>query len=166
MSGIHVEACDSDERLAAAGALFDQYRHHYGERRRDARTLGWLTGMVESNMLTVYTASVDSLADGPVGLATAHEVPASLAMGRFWQLRDLYVLPEARRHGVAAAMVGAVRDAALAAGAIRLSLTTEPDNQAALGLYRGLGFKPVEGLVSLSLNLADQQKSRKIDSTA
>ena len=111
--------------------------------------------MVRSKLLTVYTASLDSPAGAPpFGLATGHEVPASLAMGRFWQLRDLYVLPGSRRQGAAAALVGAVREAALAAGATRLSLVTEPDNQAALGLYRSLGFSRVEGLASLSLDLA------------
>jgi ribosomal protein S18 acetylase RimI-like enzyme len=111
--------------------------------------------MVRSDMLTVYTASVAAQADAPpVGLATGHAVPASLVRGRFWQLRDLYVTPESRRRGVAAALVSAVRDAAFAAGATRVSLVTEPDNRAALDLYRGLGFRPVEGLVSLSLDLA------------
>jgi ribosomal protein S18 acetylase RimI-like enzyme len=75
-------------------------------------------------------------------------------MGYSWQLRDLYVLPQARRRGAAAALVGAVREAALAAGATRLSLVTEPDNHAALGLYGRLGFRPVEGLASLTLDLA------------
>lgn len=154
-----VTTCDTEETLAAASGLFNRYRHHYGESSgADERTLGWLTDMVQSNMLTVYTAFVDSSADAPpIGLATGHAVPASLAMGRFWQLRDLYVLPEARRRGAAAALVGAVREAARAAGATRLSLATEPTNQPALGLYRRLGFKPVEGLVSLSLDLAGQE---------
>ena len=53
-----------------------------------------------------------------------------------------------------AALVDAVRDAARAAGATRLSLVTEPDNHAALGLYRRLGFVPVHGLATLSLGLA------------
>jgi ribosomal protein S18 acetylase RimI-like enzyme len=153
---LRVTTCDTDETLAAASALFDQYRHHYGEPPDgDGRTLGWLTDMVQSRMLTVYTASVDSSADAPpIGLATGHAIPASLIMGRFWQLRDLYVLPGSRRQGAGAALVVAVREAALAAGATRLSLATELDNQAALGLYQRLGFRPVEGLVSLSLNLA------------
>lgn len=156
---LQVATCDTDESLAAAASLFNQYRHHYGEPPdADERTLGWLTDMVQSKMLTVYTASVDSSADAPpIGLATAHAIPASLVMGRFWQLRDLYVLPRSRRQGAAAALVHAVREAALAAGATRLSLVTEPGNQAALGLYRRLGFRPVESLASLSLDLAPQE---------
>lgn len=158
---LRVVTCDDEESLAAASVLFNQYRHHYGEPQdADERTIGWLTDMVQSKMLTIYTAFVDSSEDAPpIGLATGHAVPASLSMGRFWQLRDLYVLPGSRRRGVAAALIGAVRDAALAAGATRLSLVTEPDNQAALGLYRGLGFTPVEGLASLSLDLAPPEVS-------
>ncbi|GEP39420.1 hypothetical protein NPS01_30830 [Nocardioides psychrotolerans] len=159
---LRVTTCDTDETLAAASGLFNQYRHHDGEPADgdgdgdgDGRTLSWLADMVQSRMLTVYTASVDSSVDmPPIGLATAHAIPASLVMGRFWQLRDLYVLPESRRQGAAAALVGAVREAALAAGATRLSLATEVDNQAALGLYRKLGFRPVEGLASLNLDFA------------
>jgi ribosomal protein S18 acetylase RimI-like enzyme len=152
---LRVTTCDTDKTLELASDLFTQYRQHYGESAGDARTLGWLTEMVQSNMLTVYTASVAPPPDGPpIGLATGHAIPASLVMGRFWQLRDLYVLPEFRRRGAAAALVSAVRDAALAAGATRLSLVTELDNRAALDLYRRLGFRPVEGLASLSLPLA------------
>lgn len=153
---LRITACDTAETIAAASGLFNQYRHHYGEPPDgDDRTLGWLTDMVESTMLTVYTATAGSPADAPpIGLATGHAIPASLVMGRFWQLRDLYVLPGSRRRGAAAALVCAVREAALAAGATRLSLVTEPDNHAALGLYRGLGFRPVEALASLSLDLA------------
>lgn len=156
---LRVTTCDTDETLAAASGLFNDYRHHYGEPLdADERTLGWLTAMVQSKMLTVYTASLDSPAGSSVvGLATGHAVPASLVMGQFWQLRDLYVLPGSRRHGAAAALVGAVRSAAASAGATRLSLVTEPTNQPALGLYRGLGFRPVEGLASLSLALAPHE---------
>lgn len=153
---LRVTTCDTDDTLAVASGLFDQYRHHYGGTPHgNGRTLDWLTDMVRSRMLTVYTASVSSSADAPpIGLATSHAIPASLVMGQFWQLRDLYVLPESRRQGAAAALVGAVREGALAAGATRLSLATELDNEAALGLYRELGFKPVQGLASLNLDLA------------
>lgn len=154
---LRVTTCDTDDTLAAASVLFDQYRRHYGEAPgADGRTIEWLTDMVRSRMLTVYTASVGSLDAPPIGLATSHAIPASLVLGRSWQLRDLYVVPGSRRQGAAAALVGAVRAAALAAGATRLSLATESNNEAALGLYRKLGFRPVQGLATLTLDLARQ----------
>ncbi|MCM0621934.1 GNAT family N-acetyltransferase [Nocardioides bruguierae] len=153
---MQVTNCDTDETLAEASRLFNQYRHHYGQSSdEDDRTLDWLTDMVQSKMLKVYTAHMDSPVPGPpIGLATSHAIPASLVMGQFWQLRDLFVLPASRRQGTAATLVNAVRDAASAAGATRLSLVTEPDNQAALSLYRRLGFRRVEDLATLSLDLA------------
>ena len=40
----------------AASGLFDEYRNHYGQSSDgDERTRGWLTDMVRSGMLTVYT---------------------------------------------------------------------------------------------------------------
>lgn len=52
-----VTTCDTHETLAAASRLFDPYRRHYGQGAdEDARTLRWLTDMVRSGMLTVYTA--------------------------------------------------------------------------------------------------------------
>jgi ribosomal protein S18 acetylase RimI-like enzyme len=64
---------------------------------------------------------------------------------------DLYVVPSARRCSAARALVDAV--GAAAAGAIRLSVQTEPDNAAAIALYRASGFLPVEDLYFLSLDL-------------
>jgi len=40
------------------------------------------------------------------------------------------------------------------AGALRLSLQTEPDNVAALALYRQCGFTISADLATLSLNIA------------
>lgn len=77
----------------------------------------------------------------------------SSSAGCSWQLRDLYVVPAARRRGAGHALVSAVRAAATAAGAIRLSVQTEPGNTAALQLYRTSGFIPVEDLNILALGL-------------
>ena len=81
-----------------------------------------------------------------------------MRLGCFWQLRDLYVVPSARRCGAGRALVGAVRAAASAAGAIRLSVQTEPANTAAVALYRASGFLPVEDLHVLSLDLPPSHK--------
>lgn len=88
-----------------------------------------------------------------MGIATTVAVPASLRLGCSWQLRDLYVVLRARRSGAGRALVSTVAAAACAAGAIRLSVQTEPANTAALQLYHSCGFIPEEDLRILSLDL-------------
>jgi GNAT superfamily N-acetyltransferase len=145
-------AAPAADQLAEVAGLFDQYRQHYGEPAAPERTLRWLEqhAAADAGRLTVFTAR----ADGELtGLATTVELPASLGLGCFWQLRDLYVVPAARRRGTAGALIDAVRRAATEAGAARLSVQTEPDNEAALRLYRANGFVPVTGVQALMLPL-------------
>ena len=79
--------------------------------------------------------------------------PASMALSLFWQLRDLYVAPDHRRHGVGRALVDTVVADARAAGAARVSLQTEVGNDRALALYRSAGFEVVDELTMLNLML-------------
>jgi GNAT superfamily N-acetyltransferase len=136
--------------LAEVAEVFDQYRHHYGEPALPGQTLAWLAQHTSSGVLTIFTAHTG---EELTGIATAVTVPASLRLGCFWQLRDLYVVPAARRHGTGRALVSAVRAAAATAGALRVSVQTETGNAAALTLYHASGFRPVEGLQILSLDL-------------
>jgi GNAT superfamily N-acetyltransferase len=138
------------EQLADAAEVFDQYRRHYGQPALAGQTLAWLTDQTGHRRLSVFVAHIG---EDLAGLATTVVVPASLRLGCSWQLRDLYVVPGARRRGVARALVGAVRQAAIAAGAIRLSVQTEPGNLAALQLYRTSGFVSVEDIQVLALPL-------------
>ncbi len=137
--------------LAEVADLFERYRIHYGRPPTPAATRVWVGHMARRGDLMFYGAYA-----GPrmVGFAAVHEVPASLALGRFWQLRDLFTDPAARRRGIARELVGAVRRAAAEAGALRLSLQTEPDNTAALALYRQCGFAVHADLTTLSLDVA------------
>jgi GNAT superfamily N-acetyltransferase len=125
------------EQLVGVAELFDQYRRHYGQPVVAGQTLAWLSNHTSHRQLSVFVGHVG---EDLAGLATTMALPASLRLGCSWQLRDLYVVPGARRRGVARALVGAVRQAATAAGAIRLSVQTEPSNIAALQLYRTSGF--------------------------
>lgn len=59
-----------------------------------------------------------------------------------------------RRQGIARRLVETIKQAASDAGAPRLSLQTEPDNAAALALYRQCGFTINADLATLSLNIA------------
>jgi GNAT superfamily N-acetyltransferase len=138
------------EQLAGVAEVFDQYRRHYGQPALAGQTLAWLTDQIGHRRLAIFAAYIG---EDLAGLATTVVVPASLRLGCSWQLRDLYVVADARRRGVARALVGAVRQAAIATGAIRLSVQTEPGNIAALQLYRTSGFVLVEDIQVLALPL-------------
>ena len=74
--------------------------------------------------------------DEPVG-------HAHLALTDPPELQDVSVRPEYRRRGVATALAGAAERAVVARGADRLRLSVSVDNDAALALYRGLGYGDV-----------------------
>jgi GNAT superfamily N-acetyltransferase len=92
-----------------------------------------------------------------VGFASTMEVPASLRLTHFWQVRDLFVLPAQRRLGIGRALLAAVREAAIESGALRLVVQTEDDNELALRLYAKCGYIPIEGYRSLMLLLLDPE---------
>lgn len=80
-------------------------------------------------------------------------VPASLRLGHFLQIRDLFVLPRRRRLGVGRRLLDSIREAATATGALRIVLQTEADNAPALRLYAENGYSAVEGYRLLTLPL-------------
>jgi len=59
------------------------------------------------------------------------------------ELQDVSVRPEHRRRGVATALAAAAERAVVERGADRLRLSVSVDNEAALALYRGLGYRDV-----------------------
>jgi len=88
---------------------------------------------------TVLLAQLDG---EPVGTVTATEGPpyANIAVPGELEVRMLGVLPKARRHGVARALMAACEDLARQRGRHRVVLSTEPDMTAARALYEGLGY--------------------------
>ena len=137
--------------MEALAELFDRYRVHYGEVPDPGRAASWLEEHLDGGGLRAFVAeSAETL----VGFATTMEVPASLRLARFWQIRDLFVLPAHRRRGVGRALLDHVRAAAVEAGAQRLVLQTEEDNDSALRLYADRGYEVIEGYCSLVLPLS------------
>ena len=136
--------------LEALAEIFDRYRAHYGEPSDASSSRQWLERCLGSGHLSAFVAE-----DGGriVGFATTTEIPASLRLGYFWQIRDLFVLPTHRRLGVARALLAFVRAAAIESGAVRIAVQTEADNEAALGLYAETGYAPAGGYCSLMLPL-------------
>jgi GNAT superfamily N-acetyltransferase len=68
--------------------------------------------------------------------------------GWIWWIQSVYVAPEARRHGVLAALYAHVREAARAAGDVRaIRLYVEQENQIAHRAYERLGMQRTHYLV-------------------
>lgn len=133
--------------------MFDQYRVHYGEASDAARSAGWL----EENLSTTRVRAFVAEDDGKlIGFAITTELPASLRLTHFWQIRDLFVLPTHRRRGVARTLLDSVREAAIASGALRLVVQTEEDNDLALHLYTSSGYALINGYRSLMLPFSSE----------
>ena len=124
---------------------------HYGEAPDASQSATWLERNLNSTRFRAFVAEGKGQF---VGFATTMEVPASLRLGHFWQIRDLFVLPHQRRLGVGRALLDSIRAAAIAAGALRLVLQTEDDNEPAHRLYAESGYTLVEGYRSLTLPLS------------
>jgi ribosomal protein S18 acetylase RimI-like enzyme len=130
--------------------IFDQYRAHYGQAADASRSAGWLEQNVSTGRLRVFIAEDRGRF---VGFAITMEMPGSLRLAHYWQIRDLFVLPAHRRLGVGRALLASVRAAAIASGALRVVVQTEDDNDPALRLYTESGYAPIKGYRSLMLPL-------------
>ena len=142
-----------EARLVDVVHLVDDYRVHYGAPSDPAGTERWLRGTASRAQLRCYLASTPPANAVAVGVALVFPAPMTLLLDELWVLRDLYVASGHRGQGVGRTLVTRVLDDARAAGVPRMSLQTEPDNDAARALYRSLGFIAPEGVVALSLAL-------------
>lgn len=153
---VRILTAPTRSEIEALAEIFDQYRVHYGEPSDAQRSGRWLEQFLGAGRLRMFVAEAGGEA---VGFATTIDVPASLRLAHFCQIRDLFVLPTHRRHGVGRALLASVRAAATASGALRVVLQTEADNDAALGLYGVSGYAEINGYSSLVLLLGPETSS-------
>lgn len=136
--------------LDAVAPLFDLYRQFYG-RDADAAVAGGFIGeRLRRGESVVLLARIGGDA---VGFTQLFPSFSSVSAARVWILNDLYVVAEARRHGVARALLQAAADFARADGAIRLELETDHDNRNAQALYQHLGWEAYDGTLRFRLPL-------------
>lgn len=152
MTEVRVRPLDRPTRaeLVALAGIFDAYRAHYGEEVVAGASALWLAESLASGRLMAFVAEVDGEL---VGFATTADIPASLQLGHYWQVRDLFVVPSRRRLGVGRALLEFILRLAASAGATRLAVQTEGDNAVARHLYQSTGFALVEGYIGLTLPL-------------
>lgn len=118
--------------LAHAAAL----RHHKGVELVQADAAA-LPGPYALPRGRLFLASLDG---APAGCVALH--PLDSVTG---EVKRMFVLPAARRRGVARALMVRLLDEARRLGYLRLRLGTLDEMTAAQQLYRTLGFVPIPG---------------------
>ena len=125
------------EDLDLIAPLFDGYRRYYGQATDVARAKDFLRERLEANESTVLLAMRDGKA---VGFTQLYPIFSSVRTARTWLLNDLFVAEDARRGGVARALLDAAADFAREQGAAGLMLETMRDNAPARALYIAAGW--------------------------
>ncbi len=75
----------------------------------------------------------------PLGFTTLYWSWSTLGAGREGVLNDLFVVPEARGHGMAEALIESSRTQCRAHGAAKMTWQTAPDNRRAQTVYERVG---------------------------
>ncbi len=138
------------DNLAAVAPLFDLYRQFYGEADDTVIARDFVGERLRRGESVVLLARIDGEA---VGFTQLFPSFSSVSAARLWILNDLYVVAEARRHGVAKALLQAAAEFARDDGALRLELETDHGNANAQALYLGLGWQAYEGTLRFRLPL-------------
>ena len=125
--------------LDALTPLFDGYRQFYGQPSNPALARGFLGERLAQRQSLILLAR-DAGGAG-IGFTQLYPLFSSVRAVRTWLLNDVFVLPQARRQGVAAALLAGAAAQARAAGVASLSLSTALDNAPAQALYESLGWQ-------------------------
>jgi len=125
--------------LDAIASLFDAYRVFY-EQTSDLKAARDFMGARLAEQDSVIFMALDD-AETPLGFTQLYPLFSSVRMRSIWLLNDLYVAKEARRRGVAHALMLHAEDFARKSGAAGLELATAKDNETAKSVYHDLGWK-------------------------
>jgi ribosomal protein S18 acetylase RimI-like enzyme len=119
--------------------LFDAYRQFYRKPADLALAKRFLFDRIQRCESIIFVAvNEDGTALGFVQLYPSF---SSGAAAYILILNDLYVVPAARRVGVGTLLLRAAANYGRAAGAVRLTLSTEMTNVSAQALYESEGWK-------------------------
>lgn len=117
--------------------LFDAYRQFYSQPADLPRAREFLHQRLQRGESVVLIAERNGIA---AGFTQLFPMFSSVRASRIWVLNDLYVAADARRGGIARALLDAAARFARDDGAARIVLETNRDNTAARALYRAAGW--------------------------
>ena len=123
--------------LDTIATLFDAYRQFYLQPADLQRAHGWLRERMQRDESVVLLAKRDGIG---CGFTQLYRMFSSVRTARVWILNDLYVSDDARRSGVARALLDAAEQFARDDGAAGIQLETSCDNAPARSLYRAAGW--------------------------
>jgi GNAT superfamily N-acetyltransferase len=132
--------------------LFQGYLEFYQREAATSAVREFLDARLGNGQSVVFLAHVEGKA---VGFTQLYPAYASLSLKPNWILNDLFVLPEARGHGAASALMAAARQLAVDTGACELFLQTARDNTTAQRLYERLGYLRDDDFFVYSLSLGN-----------
>jgi len=135
---------------ALIAPLFDAYRQFYKQSPDLEGARRFLTERLGRDESVVFGVIENGRA---IGFAQLYPSFSSVSMTFVWILNDLFVVPEARRLGVATALLRAVREFAKTRGAGRLVLSTAVDNKSAQALYEREGWQIDSGFLQYTLEV-------------
>lgn len=141
-----IKANPNDAYLLAP--LFDQYRQFYNKQSDIHSAEDFLAERLIKKESIIFFARRNH---EHLGFIQLYPTFSSIALKRLWILNDLFVLPEARRQGVAKQLLVYCAEFAKASQARGLTLKTGIDNTAAQALYESLGWKSNLAYVSFDL---------------
>jgi ribosomal protein S18 acetylase RimI-like enzyme len=124
--------------LDTVSSLFDAYRVFYEQESDPIAARQFMQTRLEKEDSTIFLAFND--ADQSCGFTQLYPLFSSVRMRSIWLLNDLFVAKEARRMGVARALMLRAQDFARETGAAGLELATAKDNDAAKSVYHDLGW--------------------------
>lgn len=119
--------------------LFDGYRQFYRQASDPARARAFLAERFAHHESLILLARDEHGAG--LGFTQLFPLFSSVRTARIYLLNDLFVMTDARKHGVGKALLDASAEHARALGAARLWLQTELDNVTAQALYESSGWK-------------------------
>jgi len=142
----------SQSDLEGLTILFDQYRQFYQCAPDVAAARNWLKKNIEHERSVIFVADSGGTL---LGFTQLYPALCSVDLVDYFVLYDLFVVEEARRQGIARALMNAASDWAKAQGAARLDLETARDNYPGQTLYRDLGYELDEVFLKFSLDLTE-----------
>ncbi len=132
--------------LSLVAPLFDEYRQFYGKPPDAEGARQFVSARLERGDSILFLA-IEGTGSRETGLGFVQLYPifSSLQMKPAWLLNDLFVTPEARRRGIARALMERAKRHGLETRAGQLVLSTGIGNTPAQTLYESLGYQRDSG---------------------